>query len=195
MSKASRKFQVPGELANIYDFANTLDLRRFTHHGVQHPQGDELADADKLQAWLRDRNLAVPGARVPSAGFRSALQFRQALRDYLQCDPAERQTDRKVIDALNRAMRPFALTVEATRSGMALKSAEQSATGLSRLVAELYNAETRDHLARLKMCASDECRRVFFDRSKPASRRWCQSTLCGNRNKTRAYRERQREDG
>jgi predicted RNA-binding Zn ribbon-like protein len=195
MSKASRKFQVPDELANIYDFANTLDLRRFTHHGVQHPQSDELADADKLQAWLRDRNLAAPGARVPSAGFRSALQFRQALRDYLQADPAERQTDRKVIDAFNRAMRPFALTVEATRSGMALKSAEQPATGLSRLVAELYNAETRDQLARLKMCASDECRRVFFDRSKPASRRWCQSTLCGNRNKTRAYRERQREDG
>jgi predicted RNA-binding Zn ribbon-like protein len=45
------------------------------------------------------------------------------------------------------------------------------------------------------MCASDECQRVFFDRSKPASRRWCQSTLCGNRNKTRAYRERQRQDG
>ena len=190
MSKASRKFHVPDELANIYDFANTLDLRRFTHHGVQHPQSDELADADKLQAWLRDRNLAVP-----SAGFRSALQFRQALRDYLQCDPAERQTNRKIIDALNRAMRPFALTVEATRSGMALKSAEQSATGLSPLVAELYNAGTRNQLARLKMCASDECRRVFFDRSKPASRRWCQSTLCGNRNKTRAYRERQREGG
>src|SRR5262245_43628002 len=103
MSKASRKFQVPDELANIYDFANTLDLRRFTHHGVQHPQNDELADADKLQAWLRDRNLAAPGARAPNAGLRSALQFRQALRDYLQCDPAQRQTNRKVIDALNRA--------------------------------------------------------------------------------------------
>jgi predicted RNA-binding Zn ribbon-like protein len=195
MSKASRKFRVPDELANLYDFANTLDLRCFTHHGVPHPQSDELADADKLQAWLRDRNLASPGTRLPRTGLHSVLQFRQALRDYLQCDGAQRQTNRKVADALNRAMRPFALTVEATRSGMALKSAEQSAAGLSHLVAELYNAETRNQLARLKMCASDECRRVFFDRSKPASRRWCQSTLCGNRNKTRAYRERQRQDG
>ena len=40
-------------------------------------------------------------------------------------------------------------------------------------------------LDRLKMCASDECRRVFFDRSKPATRRWCMSSLCGNRMKTR----------
>ncbi|WP_354138189.1 CGNR zinc finger domain-containing protein [Bradyrhizobium sp. LB11.1] len=43
------------------------------------------------------------------------------------------------------------------------------------------------------MCASEECRRMFFDRSKPATRRWCMSTLFGNRMKTRAYRERQRE--
>ena len=193
MSKASRKFHVPDELANLYDFANTLDLRRFTHHGVQHPQSDELTDPDKLQAWLRDRNLVQPGDRVSPIGFQRALQLRRALRDYLECLPASRHSNQKVVDALNRAMRPFALTVEAARSGMTLKSYEQSAAGLSRLVAELYNAETRNQLARLKMCASDECRRVFFDRSKPGSRRWCQSTLCGNRDKTRAYRQRQRE--
>jgi hypothetical protein len=28
-----------------------------------------------------------------------------------------------------------------------------------------------------KMCAAEKCRRVFFDRSKPAARRWCMSTL------------------
>lgn len=42
MSKQSRKFKVPDELANLYDFANTLDLRRFTHQGVQHRQNDTL---------------------------------------------------------------------------------------------------------------------------------------------------------
>jgi predicted RNA-binding Zn ribbon-like protein len=36
---------------------------------------------------------------------------------------------------------------------------------------------------------------VFFDRSKPATRRWCMSTLCGNRMKTRTYRERRRDVG
>jgi predicted RNA-binding Zn ribbon-like protein len=44
------------------------------------------------------------------------------------------------------------------------------------------------------MCASDECKRVFFDRSKPGTRRWCQSTLCGSREKTRTYRERIRKE-
>ena len=64
--------------------------------------------------------------------------------------------------------------------------------GLSTVVAELYEGSVNGTLDRLKMCASEECRRVFFDRSKPATRRWCMSTLCGNRMKTRAYRERHR---
>jgi len=36
MSKTSRKFHVPDGLAHAYDFANTLDLRRFVEHGVRH---------------------------------------------------------------------------------------------------------------------------------------------------------------
>ncbi|MBN9043312.1 MAG: CGNR zinc finger domain-containing protein [Rhizobiales bacterium] len=34
---------------------------------------------------------------------------------------------------------------------------------------------------------------MFYDRSKPASRRWCVSTPCGNRVETRNYRERHQE--
>jgi predicted RNA-binding Zn ribbon-like protein len=72
---------------------------------------------------------------------------------------------------------------------------DDALAGLSQLVAELYDGSRNGTLDRLKMCASDECRRVFFDRSKPATRRWCMSTLCGNRIKTRNYRERQRHIG
>ena len=58
------------------------------------------------------------------------------------------------------------------------------------VVNQLYDASASGDLDRLKMCASEECRRVFYDRSKPGTRRWCQASLCGNRMKTRAYRER-----
>jgi predicted RNA-binding Zn ribbon-like protein len=79
---------------------------------------------------------------------------------------------------------------------MLLRSARDDAlAGLSVVVAEMYDGSVRGTLDRLKMCAAEECRRVFFDRSKPATRRWCMSTLCGNRTKTRTYRERQRKAG
>jgi hypothetical protein len=92
VSKQSRRFQVPDALANLYDFANTLDVWHFTHHGVPHRQRDELKGADDLAAWMAHRKLARPGAKIAPAMFQSALDLRASLRDYLRHDPPERRT-------------------------------------------------------------------------------------------------------
>lgn len=196
MSKESRKFHVPDVVANLYDFANTLDLRHFTHHGVQHQQDEALADPAALGVWLRERGLIEHGAAPSQKTFEAALRLRGAIRDYLKCDPAERRRKTAVVASLDRAMAPFALRVAALgKDGFRLAPLQADAqAGLSAIVAELYDAAYGGTLDRLKMCAADECQRVFFDRSKPGTRRWCQSTLCGNREKTRTYRERHRQD-
>jgi predicted RNA-binding Zn ribbon-like protein len=197
MSKESRKFQVPDELANLYDFANSLDVRHFTHHGVPHEQGDQLIGPRELGAWMTQRGLLSSGAKITSAMFDAALQLRTGVRTYLQCDPAERRRNKNAVQALDTAMRLFPLVAEARGDGgMVLRGARSDAlAGLSVVVAELYDGSIRGTLDRLKTCAAEECRRVFFDRSKPATRRWCMSTLCGNRTKTRTYRERHRDAG
>ncbi|MCK1709984.1 MULTISPECIES: CGNR zinc finger domain-containing protein [unclassified Bradyrhizobium] len=195
MSKESRKFKVPDELANVYDFANTLDLRRFLQYGVEHPQGDELAGPKQLADWMQERGLDTGAGRVTLPMFETALRLREALRAYLQCEPAERRRNEDVLGALDDALAPFPLRVEARAGRGAILSAarEDALAGLSAIAVELHDATLMGTLDRLKMCASEECRRVFFDRSKPSTRRWCMSTLCGNRMKTRAYRERQRQ--
>jgi len=194
MSRESKKFGVPDELANLYDFANTLDVRHFTHHGVPHLQGDELANGRELASWMSQRGLLFTGVRIAPAMFATALELRTLVRDYLQCDPSERSRNKEAARALNKVLKLFPLLVAARDDGgMVLRAAREDAlAGLSSLVAELYDGSRNGTLHRLKMCASDECRRVFFDRSKPATRRWCMSSLCGNRMKTRSYRERQR---
>ena len=197
MSKDSRKFKVPDELANLYDFANSLDVRHFTHHGVQHVQSDELKGPRELSVWMSQRGLLWSGAKITPAMFDTALQLRSSVRTYLEIDPAERRRTGDAVRSLNKAMRLFPLVAEARNDGvMALRAGRDDAlAGLSVVVAEMYDGSVRGILDRLKMCAAEECRRVFFDRSKPATRRWCMSTLCGNRTKTRTYRERQREAG
>jgi predicted RNA-binding Zn ribbon-like protein len=191
MSKASRKFKVPDELANLYDFANTLDLRHFTHHGIQHPQGDELASAGDLAAWMTERRLLPQGGKVTASMLAEALEVRVALRAYLQREPEARR-ERETLRALNRVMEKFPMIAEATDRGMILRGARRDAlSGLSIIAAEVLRGFDNNTLDRLKMCASEECRRVFYDRSKPGTRRWCVSALCGNREKTRAYRARQ----
>ncbi len=194
MSQQSKKFGVPDVLANLYDFANTLDVRHFTHHGVPHIEGDELQGARELGTWLSQRGLLFGSAKITSAMFATALELRSAVRDYLQRDPAERNNDKAAVRALNKALKLFPLVAEAEGGrSIVLKAAREDAlAGLSSVVAEFYDGARNGTLDRLKMCASEECRRVFYDRSKPATRRWCMSTLCGNRIKTRNYRERQR---
>jgi predicted RNA-binding Zn ribbon-like protein len=193
MSKESRKFNVPDELANLYDFTNSLDVRHFTHHGVQHEQDDELKGSRELAAWMAERGLLRTGAKITPEMLATALRLRADLRAYLQCDPTERRKNRRVTGSLNEALKRFPLVAEAGARGLTLQSARDDAlAGLSVVVAEFYNGSANGTLDRLKMCAAEECRRVFFDRSKPATRRWCMSTLCGNRMKTRAYRERRR---
>ena len=195
MSRESKKFKVPDELANLYDFANSLDVRHFTHHGVQHVQGDELGSPRELSAWMSRRGLLFTSAKITPAMFETALQLRTSVRSYLQCDPVERRNN-AAARSLNQAMGLFPLVAEARSDRMALRGARGDAlAGLSLVVAELYDGSVKGILDRLKMCAAEECRRVFFDRSKPATRRWCMSTLCGNRIKTRTYRERHRGVG
>jgi predicted RNA-binding Zn ribbon-like protein len=197
MSKDSIKFQVPDELANLYDFANSLDVRQFTHHGVRHVQADELTVPRELGAWMAQRGLLFTNAKVTPAMLKSALELRTCVRAYLECDPVERPKNKEMVRSLNRALTLFPLVAEVRNDrGMALKPARGDAlAGLSAIAAELYDGAVKGTLDRLKMCAAEECRRVFFDRSKPATRRWCMSTLCGNRMKTRTYRERHRAAG
>src|SRR5205823_11723454 len=100
-----------------------------------------------------------------------------------------------IVGGLNDALAPFALAarVSTGQPALTLHAVRRDAlTGIGAVVAQLYDASANGTLDRLKMCASEECRRVFYDRSKPGTRRWCQAALCGNRIKTRAYRERQR---
>ncbi len=197
MSKLSRKFEVPDELANLYDFANSLDVRRFTHHGVQHPQSDEFTGPQELGAWMAQRGMLADRGKLTSAMFDEAFELRSAVRAYLQCNPDERRKNKHVIRSLDAALTRFPLVVKTAYgdSPTLIPVRSDPLAGLSAIVAELYDGSRIGVLDRLKMCASEECRRVFFDRSKPATRRWCMSTLCGNRVKTRAYRERQRGHG
>ena len=61
-------------------------------------------------------------------------------------------------------------------------------SGLGTILVELVRLSDSGRLARVKTCDSDECRWIFYDRSKPGNQRWCSSVLCGNREKTRSYR-------
>lgn len=193
MVTARKRSLVPPEFALIHAFANSLDLRHFVQAGAPHEARDALASVAALEGWMRNHQLLGKGVRLTRSDHETALELRRALRDFLQCMPAERAAG---IEAarLNAAAAGFPLAVEVSAAlGVRLQPQRHGAlNGLATILAEFHHAAETGRLDRLKMCASDECRWVFFDRSKPATRRWCSSSVCGNREKTRAYRTRHR---
>jgi predicted RNA-binding Zn ribbon-like protein len=192
--KLSETFSVPGDIALLYDFVNSLDLRRYVEKGRSHLASDELTTPAQLDAWLRTRKLADGEAKTTAGDHQDALALRAALRSFLALTPSERATDAVAPAHLNAAASKFPLFVTMDKGGnVALRPSRLSAcNGLGAVLAELQRLAETDRLGRVKACASDECGWIFYDRSKPGNRRWCSSTLCGNRQKTRSYRDRHR---
>lgn len=186
----SAKYRIPRELALLYDFANSLDERRYVEHGVAHDAADAFATAGQCEAWMQTHGLLEKGRLLHKGEHAQALALRDALRAFLQQDAAGRQARGEAARRLTRVCAAFPLVLAVDGPTPALQPAP-GASPLGVVVAEFHALAQADKLDRLKMCASEDCRWVFFDRSRPGIRRWCSSAVCGNRHKTRAYRERQ----
>src|SRR5256885_16061147 len=113
----AQKYTVPAELALLYDFLNSLDLRSYAEKGADHEPSDELATPAQLEGWMRDRGLLPRGARVSIADHRRALELRSAIRSFVQLPPQDRPFDRTRARRLNRASEAYRLVVKISDTG------------------------------------------------------------------------------
>jgi predicted RNA-binding Zn ribbon-like protein len=188
--RLSEKYAVPERLALLYDFVNSLDRRRYVEEGKPHVGSDELATAAQLSAWMSAHSLQTQA--VSAGEHEDALKLREGLRNLLRGVRGEDGRAAEAAHALGEIAAAFPLVVGMSQAGRANLQPHSGSSSLGLVLAQFFELDTAQELHRLKMCASDECEWVFFDRSKPGNRRWCSSTRCGNREKTRAYRERHR---
>jgi len=188
--RLSEKYDVPERLALLYDFVNSLDRRRYVEEGKPHVGSDELATAAQLSAWMSAHSLQTRA--VSAREHESALRLRDRLRDFLRGGPGEDGRATEAANALGEIAAAFPLVVGMGQNGRVSLQPQSGSSSLGLVLAQFFALDAWHDLHRLKMCPSDECEWVFFDRSKPGNRRWCSSTRCGNREKTRAYRERHR---
>jgi len=192
--RLSDKYAVPQDLALLYEFLNSLDLRRYVEQGTAHEARDELSTAASLSDWMRARSLGDPRRRIARADHQRALDLRAALRSFVEIAPELRRSASRAGDKPWRVTADFPLVVSLSGVGGPVLEPLAGSSALGRVLAELHGLALSGRLDRLKMCASEECKWIFFDRSKPGNRRWCSSAVCGNRHKTRSYRQRARAE-
>ncbi|HEX6230291.1 MAG TPA: CGNR zinc finger domain-containing protein [Actinomycetota bacterium] len=175
----------PGDLEILQRFANL--------HEHDAEGRTVVAPPEMVRGFLVERGLLEPDAPYTEQDHRMALRLTTAFRALVLADedhplpPEEAAT----IDSASEAA---GLHPHFAYGAPVLVPAEGGAAGaFGRLVAIAFLAQFDGTWSHLKQCADEECRALFYDRSRNHSGRWCSMSACGNRAKVRAWRERQRE--
>jgi predicted RNA-binding Zn ribbon-like protein len=183
-----RREDMTAEAAFLLDLLNTLDERSFSIHGVQHRSWDELAELPAAARWLRNRGLLPKGrSSLATDDLVKVIELRRALRAALGVGAGHEPS--ASISEVNAVLANLPVVVRLDSQGApALTGTTLGVTAsLGENVARVVSEGLWD---RLRMCAAPDCRWVFYDTSRNARGRWCSMRVCGNRDKTRRYRDR-----
>ena len=147
-------------------------------------------DAERLNARARRR--AADAERMLTR----AKRLRELLHDTFTALAGGRPPASSTLDTLSAELAAWYVHGRLAASDEALQWVYCGGDDLDRPLLEVARAATRlltsPRLARIRACAAADCGWWFVDDTKNASRRWCDMKICGNRDKVRRFRERQR---
>jgi predicted RNA-binding Zn ribbon-like protein len=177
--------KAPEPLNLVQDYVNSADLEEGR---------EDFASPEGLRDWLAERDLMRRAEPVSEGDLRRAIDVREGLRAVLLANSGH-ELDGAAVERLNLAASRAGLRVVArTDAEMALEPDASGVDGaIGRLLAVVTRATADGSWERLKACVLDSCHWAFYDNSKNRSGKWCKMEVCGNVEKARAYRERQRQ--
>ncbi len=165
----------PMPLLLVQAFVNTLDVE----------QGEDLLSRD----WFVAAGLLDEDADVAPGELAPARAMRESIRQLLESGDGDLGPLREVAGT-----RAAELVVG---SGGALELAPAGRRtindALFGILLTVRAAQEQGTWSRLQVCANDECRWAFYDRSKNRQGHWCNMAVCGNRLKNRELRARRRD--
>jgi len=168
----------------LVDFANTLDIDGEVTIEL-------IGSPDALGRWFAEHDLLPVGAVVTSADLRTARALRDGLRAVMASHHDETTAPTAVLDLLEDAAAELPVRVGFTGGRPHLVPiGEDVRQALGMILVAVEQSAAEGVWQRLKLCRASTCQVAFHDTSKNHSRQWCSMQVCGNRQKTRAYRQR-----
>jgi predicted RNA-binding Zn ribbon-like protein len=184
------------------DLVNTVAWRADAQRTI-----DRLGDADALVGWTEATGL-VDTSRADS--LREELATDPALgEDVLQQCRSLRETTYRLLQPLATGSAPGDVELQAAKDAIvtALSRADVDAVMPLRWEAEVrtlldlptvlalavWRLLQFEDVSRLRQCRDTSCGWLFLDMSKNASRVWCSSADCGNRERARTHYQRRQE--
>jgi predicted RNA-binding Zn ribbon-like protein len=165
-------------------FVNTNELQE---------SEDQLRGPEETRSWLEAEGFEV--GRLSRDDWAAIIAFREGVRAAAAANNGY-DVDADAVAALGRAVDRLGFTVRATPdASLEVASTSPAGRALSPLVGALMAAQADGSWARVKACARDSCRWLFYDTTRNHSRTWCTSTTCGSREKAKRYYRRQLQRG
>jgi predicted RNA-binding Zn ribbon-like protein len=170
----------PGRLQLVQQFINSVDIEGGT---------DEFQTATELGSWLVSHGLAKPRSlELTSNDLRRTRRVRELLRDLASANNGI-VGPKQLYKELNRelASLPFWGAVQDADRPTLQPTGVGIDRALSQLAAIVIEEMITGDWSRMKACAEDVCRWVFYDHSRSRSGIWCTMAICGSRAKSRSY--------
>lgn len=197
-------FELDGGAACL-DLANTLDERPLPSRRdnlESHADLVDWAEQSRLLSRAEATALRRAAASRPAAAQRALVQMksvREALFALFSALAEGRAAPAPALDLLNQSLARVYARLELVPAPASFRSSFAcEPDDLERLlfpvVQSAYELLTSaPELERLRVCAADTCDWLFLDCSKNRSRRWCDMSVCGNRDKARRFYRRGQE--
>jgi predicted RNA-binding Zn ribbon-like protein len=181
VSTPLNKAAIASEAELLVEFVNTLDIEEET---------DSIADLGQLETWIAERTGDHAGDLDREDAAR-VLALRESLRTLLSGNNGE-EVDASALAPLREAAERARIRTAFSADGMLDLAPARSGLGgfEARFLLAIERLQSQGAWPRLKACTEDECRWAFYDTTRNHSRTWCSMDVCGNREKTRRYRER-----
>jgi predicted RNA-binding Zn ribbon-like protein len=182
VNQSGERAPAPPPLQAAQALANTVDFAR---------DDDSLSTLPGLEQWARENGLGA--LRFGEADRSACVEFREALRAACEAHTGV-DLPPGASGALERLLgrAPLVLTVDG--EGVAGLRPAAGLDGADALIAHvaagIATAAIDGSWPRLKACAMESCRWLYYDRSPAGRSRWCSMAVCGSRAKMRAYRSR-----
>lgn len=166
--------RMPPALGGLIDFVNTNDVEAAR---------DELGDPERARRWFVEHGLRDGG--TDEADWLEALAVREGLRAAAAVNNGA-PPDARALAGLRFAVQRlgFGLTV-ADGARVDVAAATPGGEPLAPLMSALLAAQADGTWSRVKACARDRCRWVFYDATRNRSRTWCTGNGCGGKERAR----------
>src|SRR5262249_16084255 len=158
---------------------------------------ERLTKPSELQRWLSLRSLQLAGIRVSATDLAEAKILRAAIWRVAEAVLAGSVPRSGDIHVINRTAGrpPLATELDSEAKSMRWRQ-PRAATALATIAQDavvLFGHPVQR--TRLRRCENSPCKVIFYDDSRPGRRRWCASTRCGDRVRTRQFRQRMKSVG